>query len=123
MDTRTMITTTNTTEVPQMTWVHSCVAIDSILNHLTVVVNGQKLEDKAFPAPAGEQPLTNLTGKLLIFKYWMGFWYQSKNKVSNINIFSRQMTLPEMVRQTAGNDCGKAEGDYLAWESSKWGLR
>ena len=83
-----------------------------------VVVNGEKLEDKAFPIPAGEQPPTNLTGKLLIFKLYFGFWYQTKNKISNLNIFSKRMTLSEMVSRTAGDDCGKADGDYLAWESA-----
>ena len=106
-----------------MTWIHSCVAIDSTLNHLTVVVNGKKLEDKTFPIPSGEHPPTNLTEKLLLLKCYLGFWYQSKNKVSNLNIFSKQMTLPEMMRRTAGEDCGKADGDYLAWESSEWVLK
>ena len=106
-----------------MTWVHSCVAIDSALNHLTVVVNGKKLEDKAFPIPAGEQPPSNLTGKLLISKLSVGIWMQSKNKVSNVNIFSKRLTLPEMMRRTAGDDCGKADGDYLAWESAEWDLK
>ena len=65
-----------------MSWIHSCVAIDSALNHLTVVVNGKKLEDKAFPIPAGAQPPTNLTENLQIFKTYHGYFYQSKNKVS-----------------------------------------
>ena len=98
-------------------------AIDSTLNHLMVVVNGKKLEDKAFPIPTGAQPPFNLTERLLIFKSFMGFWYQSKNKVSNLNIFSKRMTLSEMVSMTAGEDCGKADGDYLAWESAEWVLK
>ena len=106
-----------------MSWVHSCVAIDSALNHLTVVVNGKQLEDKAFPIPEGAQPPSNLTEKLLIFKLYMGLWYQCKNKVSNLNIFSKLLTLPEMVSRTAGEDCGKADGDYLAWESAEWVLK
>ena len=71
--------TTNSTRVPQMTWVHSCAAVDSALNHLTVVVNGKKLEDKAFPIPAGEQPPSDLTEKLLIFKNYIGFWPDLRN--------------------------------------------
>ena len=106
-----------------MTWIHSCVAIDSTLNHLTVVVNGKQLEDKSFPIPSGVQPPSNLTGKLFISKLYMGFWYQMKNKVSNLNIFSKQMTLPEMKSRTSGNDCGKADGDYLSWESAEWVLQ
>ena len=106
-----------------MTWIHSCVAIDSTLNHLTVVVNGEKLEDKTFPIPLGEHPPTNLTEKLLLLKCYIGFWYQSKNKVSKLNIFSKLMTLPEMMRRTAGDDCGKVDGDYLAWEGAEWVLK
>ena len=86
------------------------------------MVNGQQLEDKAFPIPEGAKPPSNLTEKLLIFKRFIGFWYQTKNKVSNLNIFSRQLTFTEMVRRTAGDDCGKADGDYLAWESAEWVL-
>ena len=106
-----------------MTWVHSCVAIDSARNHLTVVVNGQKLEDKAFPIPSGAQPPSNLTGKLLLFKRYIGFWYQCKHRVSNLNIFSKRLTLSEMKSRTAGDDCGKADGDYLDWENSAWVLK
>ena len=64
---------------------HSCVAFDSALNHVTIVVNGKKLEDKALPIPEGAQPPSNLTEKLLISKLYMGFWYQMRNKVSNIS--------------------------------------
>ena len=115
--------TTNSTRVPEMTWIHSCVAIDSTLNHLTVVVNGKKLEDKAFPITAGEEPPSNLTHKLLIFKSYVGIWYGVKHKVSNLNVFSKRMTLAEMESRTAGNDCGKVDGDYLAWESAEWTLK
>ena len=106
-----------------MTWIHSCVAIDSALNHITIVVNGQQLEDKAFPIPDGAERPGNLTGKLLINKLYMGFWYQMRSPVSNLNIFSRLMTLSEMVSRTAGDDCGKADGDYLDWEAAQWILK
>ena len=97
--------------------------MDSSLNHLTVVVNGQQLEDKAFPIPVGALPTpTNLAGKLALFKMHIGFFYQAKHRVSNLNIFSRKMSLSEMASRTAGDDCRKANGDYLAWESSNWTL-
>ena len=28
-----------------------------------------------------------------------------------------------MVSRTAGDDCGKADGDYLDWESAEWVLK
>ena len=43
--------------------------------------------------------------------------------MSNLNIFSKRLTLSEMVSRTAGDDCGKADGDYLAWESAEWTLK
>ena len=104
-------------------WVHVCVAVDSSRNHLKIVANGLQIEDKVFPVPEGEQPPTNLSGKLFLFKAFVGFWYQTKNKISNLNIFARMLTLPEMVSRTAGDNCGKADGDYLAWEESRWSLK
>ena len=59
----------------------------------------------------------------MIFKLYQGFLYQCKNNVSNMNIFSKQLTYPEMVSRTAGDNCGKADGDYLAWESAEWVLK
>ena len=100
VDTLSYIGTTNSTPVLQMTWIHSCVAIDSTLNHLTVVVNGKKLEDKAFPIPEGAQPPSNLTERLLVLKFYSGIWYQSNSKVSNLNNFSKRMTLSEMVSRS-----------------------
>ena len=99
-------------------------AVDATINQFTIVVNGQTLDRRAFPIPEGEQAPINLTEKLLVFKiYNGGIWYQSKNKVANLNIFSKQMTLPEMISRTSGNNCGKADGDYLDWESADWVLK
>ena len=98
-------------------------SIDSALNHVIIVADGQKLEDKTFPIPGGAQPPKNLAGKLLLLKFWLGFWFQSQNKVSQLNIFSRHLTLAEMVSRTAGEDCRLGNGDYLAWESSQWNLK
>ena len=114
--------TRNSTSVPPQSWIHCCVAIDSTNNHLTVVVNGEQLEDQTFTIPEGASPPSNLTGKLLISKSYLGIWYQSKQKVSNLNIFSKRLTVAEMTSRTAGKDCGKSDGDYLAWETSEWVL-
>ena len=76
---------------------------------------------------AGRQSLSNSDRssieKLMIFKLYQGLLYQCKNNVSNMNIFSKQLTYPEMVSRTAGDNCGKADGDYLAWESAEWVLK
>ena len=115
--------TTNTTDFIPQTWIHSCVSIDSALNRMIFVANGKQLEDRTFSIPSGAEPPKNLSGKLLLLKAYLGFWYQPQNKVSNLNIFSKRLTLPEMVSRTAGNDCGKSDGDYLNWESSEWFLK
>ena len=41
--------------------------------------------------------------------------------MTNVNIFSRYLTLNESTSVTAGSLCGQA-GDYLAWEDIKWTL-
>ena len=105
-----------------MSWIHSCVAIDSARNHLTVVVNGEQLEDQTFPIPEGAASPSNLTGKLLVSKSFLGFWYQYNQKISNLNIFSKRLTVGEMMSRTAGKECGKSDGDYLAWDTSEWVL-
>ena len=119
----TFAQTSNTTEFVPFSWIHACVAVDSSTNQLKIVANGKQIEDKSFPAPEGEQPPTDLTGKLFLFKAFVGFWYQTRNKISNLNIFSRLLTLPEMVSRTSGDNCGKANGDYLAWEDTRWDLK
>ena len=122
-DDETYTPTTNTTDFIPQTWIHSCVSIDSALNHVIFVANGKQLDDRTFSIPSGAEPPKNLSGKLLLLKAYLGFWYQPQNKVSSLNIFSKQLTLTEMVSRTAGDDCGKSDGDYLDWENSEWVLK
>ena len=90
---------------------------------MIIVVNGKQLEDRTFSIPAGAEPPKNLSGKLFLLKAYLGFWFQPQNKISNLNIFSKQMTLPEMVSRTAGEDCSKSGGDYLDWKKARWDLK
>ena len=49
-----------------------------------------------------------------VFKaYHGGFWYQHKNTISNLNIFSLMMSVEDMVTRTAGGPGCDSPGDYL----------
>ena len=41
------------------------------------------------------------------------FWYQHKNTISNLNIFSLMMSVEDMVTRTAGGPGCDSPGDYL----------
>ena len=105
-------------------WLHACVAFDSVTHHLTVVVNGENVEDKRHKVSERAKAPNSLAGKLLLAKMMAapGVWYQHKGKVANLNVFSGMLTVESMVQRTAGKDCGKDDGDYLQWEQSKWKL-
>ena len=45
--------------------------------------------------------------------YHGGFWYQHKNTISNLNIFSWMMSVEDMVTRTAGGQGCDSPGDYL----------
>ena len=108
----------------QWSWMHACLALASEENHIAVVINGQKLADEKFTALQGLERPTSLTGRLLLAKMVpvRGIWYQHKGMVANLNIFSGAMSVEKMVARTAGEECGKDDGDVLAWATSQWQL-
>ena len=114
------------TKIPLIpsSWYRACMAVDTIDGVITVVVNGNKEVDqviKEFENSFKKRPKT-MEEKLLLFKMWpMGFWYQSRGRVSNINIFAAKLSPEKMIDITAGNSCG-AKGDYLSWKDMKWTL-
>ena len=110
----------------QWSWLHMCVAVDCHKNHITAVFNGEKVEERQFELPAGGATCPgSLAGNLLLQKGMLsrGFWFQVKGRLTNLNVFSGLMSLDRMVRMTAGEDCGKQDGDYLAWAKSSWELQ
>ena len=106
----------------QWKWLHGCVAVDSDTNHLVAVVNGEKVDDRKFPIREGTRPPRSLVDRLLFFKItpWQGVWEQQRGKVTNLNVYYGRMSVEVMVARTGGKDCGKADGDYLAWGTSQW---
>ena len=60
----------------QWKWIHGCVSVDSVKNHLIVVINGLKVDDKTFPIVEGTTPPTSLADRLQILKAtpWQGIW-------------------------------------------------
>ena len=112
-------------------WYHVCLGLDTDSGHLRLVVNGNVLVDevKEFFVQTSNLKPTSLAGKLLgivdnehlktfnfmfsVFKtYHNGYWYQTRNTFSNINIFGSMISVEQMVKRTSGEDCS-SPGDYL----------
>ena len=49
----------------------------------------------------------------LLFKSFMGFWYQHRSIMSNMNIFGSMMSVENMISRTAGGDDCSSPGDYI----------
>ena len=45
----------------------------------------------------------------------MGFWYQGRQKISNVNIYGRILSKNEMKEK-----CGLSDGDFPSWEEMEW---
>ena len=117
------------TAVPRLpllwSWLHACLSIQSDFSHLVLVINGEKVLEKVFPSQ-NQRNLkpTSLSGKLLLGKTQIdpNIWLQNRMLVTNLNVYSTRLSVDEMKMITFGEDCGLAEGDILAWESSGWRL-
>ena len=108
-------------------WVRSCMAIDSESGFLQWVVDGTLVESNTIDRvrDTRNKP-TNLTGKVVLgvwqspgSKKWDSIW---SNQVTNLNIFSTELTIKEMQQKTNGGRCAR-EGDYLAWKEMHWNLK
>ena len=117
------------TEIPllplQWIWLHSCVAISCDQSHMSVVVNGIKVLEAKIPQKEMTPCPTSLGGTLLLQKTFIntGYWSQNRGRVTNVNIFHGLTSLARMVATTSGEDCGKQNGDILAWTNSSWSLQ
>ena len=117
---------TDVTLLPlQWSWLHACVAIDCNGNHISAMVNGIKIVDKQFLGHNGTVCPETLVRMLTLQKGFVakGYWIQVKGKVTNVNVFSGMMSEEKMRARTAGEDCEKADGDYLSWPNSSWTLQ
>ena len=104
-------------------------AIDSDSGFLQWVVDGVLVHNATLELlrnNSANKP-TDLTGKIVLgafqnsgTKTWIDVWLS--NQVSNLNIFSRFLTLEEIKKEyTKGGRCC-SEGDYLAWQDMQWNL-
>ena len=105
-------------------WYHGCMALDTLTGQTSIVVNGHIIVDKViveFINTASERP-KSLEGKLSIFKNFnYGFWYQSRQRLSNLNVYASALAIDDIINLTEGENCAN-EGDYLSWKESQWNV-
>ena len=116
--------TANPVPVQPNSWYHGCTALDTVTGHLLIVVNGHTIVNQVFEELINivEETPKSLEGRLGLFKnYYNGFWYQSRQRLTNLNVYSSALTIDKMISITDGDDCA-ARGDYLSWRESQWNI-
>merc|ERR1711892_516799 len=104
------------------TWYHLCLGLNTMSGHLRIVLNGYTVVNEVYSFFKDSQNIRpqSLIGKILVFKtQHLGYWYQTRNIFSNMNIFSSLLTKDSMVDITSGKDCA-VKGSYLSWEDMEW---
>ena len=90
-------------------WYRACFGLDTVSGEVTVVVNGLLVAHQVFEEfdnSVGKKPIS-LKKRIMIGKMWpMGFWYQSRGRVANVNVFSSKMPVDLMNQITDGDTCG-----------------
>ena len=101
-------------------WYHVCMGLDTVSGMLRIVVNGVVMvnEEKDYFRNTIKWKSKSLDGRLLLFKSYMGFWYQHRSVASNLNIFSSMMSVENMASRTTGGDDCDSPGDYIRQEMS-----
>ena len=104
-------------------WISSCLAINSTSQLILWVVDGVlALTMSTADVPNLTMIPKNLTGKILLgAKSYGGNWDVTRNKVTNLNIFSSQLSVTRMKSMTRSRLCHE-EGDHLAWRDMEWVL-
>ena len=108
------------------TWLRSCLALSTESGQVQWVVEGHMLLNETFEVLTEDKVLPQgLTGRLLLgLLQYENNWYTSDGKISNVNIFSSELSMDAMRRVTTegvAGECGR-KGDYLAWEVMEWNL-
>ena len=120
-------TTPNIDPLPIMSnsWYHGCAALNTVTGHIMlIVVNGHIIFDQVileFTNSIEEKP-KSLDDRLSIFKnYNSGIWYQSRQRLTNLNIYGSALTVDKMINLTHSENCSE-EGDYLSWADAQWNV-
>ena len=105
-------------------WYHQCTRLHTNTGHLTVVVNGKTLHHKIDPFFVNSSSVRpeSLTGRISLMRARdPGFWYQARQNVTNVNIFT-SLSLADMISLTSEEVCDKVGEDktYLAWADMTW---
>ena len=103
-------------------WYHGCTALDTVSGHMLIVVNGHIMIDQIieeFINSSNERP-KSLEGRLSLFKNFnSGIWYQSRQRLTNLNVYASALTVEKMINLTDGENCA-GKGDYLSWKEAEW---
>ena len=114
------------TPVPIMpnSWYHGCTALDTVTGHMLVVVNGHIIIDQVieeFINSVNQKP-KSLEGRLTLFKtFYSGFWFLSRQRMTNLNVYVSALTADKMIDLTSGESCAEV-GDYLSWKETQWNM-
>ena len=103
-------------------WIKRCGTYNRNTGLYQVVADGVFVENGTWPGFMLANIPTDLTGKIVLGAHSLnGLWYPTKNKVTNLNIFSTAHSVEVMRQNTGGGKCIE-DGDYLAWKDMEWTL-
>ena len=105
-------------------WYHGCTTLDTVTGHMLVVVNGHIIIDQVIEEFINTVDIRpkSLDGRLSLFKtFYTGYWYNSRNRFTNLNVYASALTVDEMINLTDGESC-PGEGDYLSWKEAQWNV-
>ena len=107
-------------------WYHACFGLDTVSGQLRIVINGITVVDEVIPYLINSKDTKpkSLAHHIGMFTghHLEGMWYQAHNTVTNMQVFSNQLTVQVMKSITEGEcvDGKTREGDYLAWSDMEW---
>ena len=100
-------------------WSHACTSVDSS-GHVLVVINGVLTHNTTVGNP--ENMKHGFKGNLMLGAAWFYYTklepYQSEASVTNVNIFSDQLSLTKMKQITSTGQC--TQGNLLSWSEATW---
>ena len=89
-----------TVPIEPNSWYHGCTALDTATGHMLIVVNGHIIIDQVieeFINSVNQKPKT-LEGRLSLFNnFASGMWIQSRQRLTNLNVYASAMTIDEMT--------------------------